>query len=246
MCAVWFALFIFGVATISKYDQPLDSATLKADSSLELVAEREAPLLRILLTKKFICLYIIAFTHKMQGYWVGNSFKQIGFLGGLPDSTLTVIGSFGAFFNGVVKIVLASSLDYYPFKPLFAVVLAFTALTLILIPLTVQQPYLFAVLIWLNFFGDGSITSSLPVVTLNVFGIKRGPQVYGYMFSIFGLSSVIGLLMVQTVQTSIGYQGMLFVCLGFTMVASGFFWFYRFDEPFQYSSISKLNRTKTH
>jgi hypothetical protein len=158
-------------------------------------------------------------------------------MGGLSDSTLTVIGSFGAFFNGACKIVLASSLDYFPFKPLFACILIATAASLILIPISTNNAYLFGGLVWINFFGDGSITSALPVVTYNVFGIKRGPQVYGYMFSIFGLSSMIGLVLVATIQTKIGYSGMLLVCLAFTTVSISFFFFYRFDQPFKYSSI---------
>jgi hypothetical protein len=31
--------------------------------------------------------------------------------------------------------------------------------------------------------------SMLPVVTLHVFGLKRGDQVYGYMYSVMGLAS---------------------------------------------------------
>ena len=62
-----------------------------------------------------------------------NSFKQIGFQRGFPDSTLTQIGSFGALFNGVCKIILASSLDWIQFKPVFSCILTAVILSLIVV-----------------------------------------------------------------------------------------------------------------
>lgn len=46
--------------------------------------------------------------------------------------------------------------------------------------------------------GDGSMTSMLPVVTINVFGERRGGDVYGYMYSVFGLAAMSGLFIVET------------------------------------------------
>lgn len=79
------------------------------------------------------------------------------------------------------------------------------------------------------------MTSMLPVVTISVFGIKRGTQVYGFMFSVFGLAAISGLIIVGTLQHLIGYSGMLIVCLLFTGIAAGFTYFYKFNEPFSYA-----------
>ena len=83
------------------------------------------------------------------------------------------------------------------------------------------------------------MTSMLPVVTLNVFGYKRGTQVYGYMYSVFGLAAMSGTLIVDTLQHKIGYSGMLIVCLFFTGTAAAFTYFYQFDIPLSYSKLSK-------
>ena len=77
--------------------------------------------------------------------------------------------------------------------------------------------------------GDGSMTSILPVVTLSVFGLEKGPQVYGLLFSIFGVASIAGLVIVYLFQAQIGYEGMLLVCLGFSFLSAVFTYFYRFD-----------------
>jgi hypothetical protein len=60
--------------------------------------------------------------------------------------------------------------------------------------------------------GDGSMTSMLPVVTLNVFGLRRGTEVYGFMYSVFGLAAMSGVVIVDTLQSRIGYTGMIIVC----------------------------------
>ena len=81
------------------------------------------PLLTILKTNKFIFLYLIAVTHLFYGYYMTNSFKQFGFTGDLDDKTLSMIGSFGALFNGCFKVFWATLLDYYPFKRVYAIIL---------------------------------------------------------------------------------------------------------------------------
>lgn len=186
---------------------------------------------------KFYCLYIIASSHLFQGYYVGNSFKQIGFLGNLSDSTLTMIGSFGALFNGACKIVLASSLDYLPFKPVYGCILIALIASLLAVHVTNTNPYAFGACIWINFMGDGSMTSMLPVVTLSVFGLKRGTEIYGYMYSVFGLAAMSGLVIVETLQPKIGYSGMLWICLLFTLIAAGFTVSYKFTEKISYLKV---------
>lgn len=82
------------------------------------------------------------------------------------DEQLTYIGSLGALFNGLMKILLASSLDCIRFKLVFLMVLALIIFSLIAVHWFVNNYYLFAMCIWINLMGDGSMTSMLPVVTI--------------------------------------------------------------------------------
>jgi hypothetical protein len=77
---------------------------------------------------------------------------------------------------------------------------------------------------------DGSITSMLPVVTLQVFGLKRGNQCYGYMYSVFGAASLLVALFVELGQESLGYQWMLGICQCFSAAAGINALFYRFNR----------------
>lgn len=168
---------------------------------------------------------------------MGNSFKIIGYAGGIKDSTLTMIGSFGALFNGCCKIIFATALDYYPFKKVYAVISACMITSLIMVHYTQTSPVGFGACIFVALMCDGSITSMLPAVTLGVFGFKRGNQVYSYMYSVFALAAMSGTFLVKTIQLSIGYNGMLNVCVGFSLVAALLAYLYKV-ERISYSDIN--------
>ena len=68
---------------------------------------------------------------------------------------------------------------------------------------------------------EGALTSILPTETINHFGEQRGPQIYAYMFSSFGLSAIFGSFVVRYLQYEHGYFGMLSICFLFTLLAVG-------------------------
>ena len=99
---------------------------------------------------------------------------------------------------------------------------------LIAVHWAVNNAYTYFIVICLSFMCDGSITSMIPVVTNRVFGVKRGASVYGYMFSTFGVSAMLGALLVKTCQQPLGFTGMLLICTGFTLVSAVITFFYQF------------------
>ena len=129
---------------------------------------------KILATRKFVGLYALAAFHLFAGYYFNNSYKQIGLNGGLPDSTLTYIGSMGSLMNGVCKLVLAAFLDFMRFKPIYLVIVSIQIIDLIVIPFSVTRAPMFGLCVIINFMCDGSMTSMLPAVTLDLFGVTRG------------------------------------------------------------------------
>lgn len=150
---------------------------------------------------------------------------------------MTFIGSFGALFNGTGKILLGSSLDYFKFKPVYTCILAAIFISLIMVHFSSNNAYAFGACMWINFMGDGSMTSMLPVVSLNVFGLRRGTEVFGYLFSEFGFAALVGVIVVGSLQPTIHYEGMLFVCLGFSCIAAILTYFYNFEERLSYSKL---------
>ena len=85
-----------------------------------------------------------------------------------------MIGSFGALFNGCFKVFWATLLDYYQFKSVYSIILTIQICLLVSVHWAVFQAWSYSIVICLSFMCDGSMTSMLPVVTLHVFGTKRG------------------------------------------------------------------------
>ena len=152
----------------------------------------------LLTSGKFLWLYVLVVSHMFYGYYMTNQFKQYGFTGGIDDKTLSSIGSAGALFNGCFKIVWASLLDYFNFKPLYSMILIVQLSCLTAIHWAHYNAASYSVVVCLSFMCDGSMTSMIPVVTNQVFGVNRGSTVYGYMFSTFGVASMLGTLFVKT------------------------------------------------
>ena len=65
----------------------------------------------------------------------------------------------------------------------------------------------------------GGMISMLPVVTLHVFGLVRGHQLYGYMYSVMGCASFMSAIAVKLWQKKMGIEGMLYLCAGFSLIS---------------------------
>ena len=82
---------------------------------------------------------------------------------------------------------------------MYGIILFIQISMLIYVHWAVNSATAYFVVICLSFMCDGSMTSMLPVVTTRVFGIERGGQVYGYMYSVFGVAAILGTIFVKTV-----------------------------------------------
>ena len=204
----------------------------------ETEAEENLPLTTILWSGTFLWMYLLVVCHMYYGYYISNEYKQYGFTAGIDDRSLSLIGSCAALFNGCFKIFWASLLDCFNFKPVYTIVLVIAISMQIAIHWTVNNTYLYFVTICLAFMCDGSMTSMLPVVTNRVFGLKRGPSVYGYMFSTFGVAAMTGTLLVNTLQEPIGYTGMLLIGLCTGTIAAIITFFLTFQRV-SYAEIAE-------
>ena len=85
---------------------------------------------------------------------------------------------------------------------------------------------------------DGSLTAMLPAVTVGQFGIERGPQVYSYMYSVFGVSSMIGLTLIDMgAKDTVGFNGMQVISFCFSSVAGIMAICLKEKKPFDYVEV---------
>ena len=67
MCLIWVSLWIFAIFTVSRYNGAIfihKKEDLIEKSEIEKLAEKEAPIIKILCSSKFWMLFVIASTHK--------------------------------------------------------------------------------------------------------------------------------------------------------------------------------------
>ena len=165
--------------------------------TIEEQAEDEASLRSIIRSKDFLLLYMISCCHMFYGYYIINMFKTLGAETIHDDYYLTIVGSVGSLFDGVSRICWSSLLDYYPFNLVYRTLLVIQIFLIALLLWSTHYPFLYMIVISLSMMCEGAMTSILPTETLTHFKEKRGHQIYGYMFSSFGVSALLGSLIVR-------------------------------------------------
>ncbi len=84
---------------------------------------------------------------------------------------------------------------------------------------SVQNKTLYAIVMFLSFTLDGVMGSVVPTIAIEVFGHKRGHEVYSYLFSNFGVMSIISALTVSVFLKYLGYNGVFMICMGSTIIS---------------------------
>lgn len=180
--------------------------------------EKELPLLEILFSKKFISIYIMASCHFFYGYFYQVVFKLYGKDYINDDEFLTFVGATAAFSNGVFKIMWATLLDKYSFRRIYLGIISLHVLSILFVQVAVYNRLAFMLITCLTFVTDGSLASMLPAMTAMQFGDVRGPHVYSYMNSIFGVSAFLSMLIYTTNVYSI--SGMFIYSFLFSVTAA--------------------------
>lgn len=132
------------------------------------------------------------------GHYIINVFKIYGFETIHDDHLLTFVGSFGSLFNGVCRIFWSTLLDYKPFKTVFGILIVLQLTLIAVINISHYHAYSYLVVVCLSMQCEGALASILPTTVLSVFGLKRGHMVYSIMFSVFGVASLCGGILVKT------------------------------------------------
>lgn len=182
--------------------------------------EQEVPLLSILSTRKFLTIYFMAVCHLFFGYYYSNVYKTYGNKYINDDQFLTTVGATAGLLNGCFKLVWASALDFFPFRRIYGGLIVLEISLIFLVQIAVYSRAAFFISTCLIFMCDGSLTSMLPALTVSQFGIERGPQVYGYMFSVFGVAALSSTLLFSFSMEYFGYRGMFIVSSVFSITAA--------------------------
>ena len=84
---------------------------------------------------------------------------------------------------------------------------------------------------------QGAFLAMLPVLTLKVFGMRRGPEVYGFSNASGLFASVLALALMATVKQTYGFDGMFCISFFLILVAAAFSSTLDENTPFKYSTV---------
>ena len=185
-------------------------------------------------SEKFITIYILATSHLFYGYFFTNIYKNYGKTYINDDNFLSWVGAISSLFNGCFKLFWATMLDYYSFRRIYGGLISLMLCLIILINYAVYNKWCFFIVSCLTYMCDGSLTSMLPAVTVGQFGITRGPQVYGYMYSCFGVSSFLNVFLVSYVKPIVDFKGMFIISFFFSTIAASLTYTFREHDRFNY------------
>ena len=162
---------------------------------------------------------------------MASVFKIFGESKNIDDYTLTLAGSLGAIFNGASRIFWATLQDKIGFKKVYFIVCLIQALVSSTIFFIADaNKYLYVVWVCLSYLCLGAQFSIFPTACAYIFGMKSGGQIYSFMFTAFGLSSLSGFFVAKFALKSIGYETFFFLAAFLTLCSLVLLYFFN-DQP---------------
>ncbi len=165
-----------------------------------------------------------------------NAFKTFGQAYIDNDRLITMLGGIGKLVNGLSRTPWGYFTDKYRFKRTFNVLLAIEIILILIIYWSVSHWLFYAIIVPLSMMTEGAITTMMPTACLNKFGMKRGQQVFSYMFSIYGVSSTLTVICAFFFQATLGYLFMFGICLIMAFIAVAVNMTFRDEEYFDFEA----------
>jgi hypothetical protein len=107
--------------------------------------EDTLPLKRMILSRKFIAIYVLALFHIYYGYFFGGAWKIYGKQYIDDDAFLTNVGAFASLANGVFKFIAGNLMDYFSFRTVYGILNFVLFMMIISVQYSVENRYAFFV-----------------------------------------------------------------------------------------------------
>ena len=79
----------------------------------------------------------------------------------------------------------------------------------------------------------GGLLVMAPTVAQVIFGQHTGSNIYGFYWTVFALANMLQFGFVSGVSEKIGFNGVIYICLGMTVFAEIVLLVYRFEAPWK-------------
>jgi hypothetical protein len=151
---------------------------------------------------KFWILFFMNVCGASFGVFMAAAFKTYGMENifnekGLPDDYyLSFIGALTGIANGITRFLWALWMDHSGFIVVYRTLLVINLFCSLFISYFASSHVGYAVIVFLSLSCMGGHYSLWPTVTMKVFGLKYGPDIYSIMFYSFGTTAMLGLFYV--------------------------------------------------
>lgn len=193
---------------------------IERNFDLELRAEAEISILTIMRSQKFLLIFFMSIFQLLLPLYFDVVFKEIAQYYIKDDETLTLIGSIAFTANSVTKLVIGIILEYVSCKKVNCVILAVMFVAILTLKYSVKNWITYMITSIVIMGTEGAYVTLQAVITMQQFGLKRGPEVYAYQLSAQAVASLSLSIFVMTVKSEGGFQLMFQICFIGLILAS--------------------------
>lgn len=141
--------------------------------------------------------------------------------------------------NLIGRLSISSLLDKYPFRIVMSFVYSLQIFLISVVSYSVSDKAFYLVVVFLSFACDGVMGSVVPTVAIEVFGHKRGHEVYSFLFANFGLASICSALIISVLLKYMGYKYLFILCLVSTVISFTLAMSLDTKKPFDYIALKR-------
>ena len=169
----------------------------------------------------FYYLLIFLMLSTSNGVFLAANYKNLGILSIPDDNFLNIIGSLGSLSNGVGRIIWGVLLDKYQFKTSYILLLSLQFIEAISLKYILEFQWIYLIWVGVSFFCLGGHFVLFPAFCVKCFGLKFGPQVYGFICWGLFLGNALQTFVVIGLKNVIGFENIGFLFAGLSLICLG-------------------------
>lgn len=149
------------------------------------------------------------------------------------DNYLTIIGVIGCVGNGCSRFFWSLFYSKTGFKTALLTIMLIQIIIFSTIRFTTSLPGAYTFEIFLSNCCIGGYLVATPTATQNIYGEATGANIYGIYWCNFALANFLGYIYVSNLTKVIGFDNVIYICLGMTVIVIPFIIFTKFQGPWE-------------
>ncbi len=151
------------------------------------------------------------------------------------DEFLTLIGAIGSIVNGFSRIIWNIIFLKTGYKSVMIAIITISIIIFSTLRFTVNLKGIYMIEMILVNLCMGGLLVTTPTVVQIIFGQRTGENIYGFFWCVIATANFIQYAYVSQLNQSIGFNNIIYICLGMTILAIPIVLFSGFQGPWMNS-----------